>query len=704
MSVWGDKGTAHGWLSYALGDDASDQHSLLFARHGQVPAASLSDFRYIRNLGIGTWGAVILVSLAHTYEVYAMKVMEKDTLIKTEMVEQTVEEQVLQGAASASPLVVNLRYAFQTERKICIVMDFLPGGDLFRLLSRQPHNIFPEATAKFYAAETAVAILHLHRLGIIYRDMKLENVLLSADGHVRLTDFGLAKKIFSKRTSTIVGTPEYMAPEILLSKSYDTRVDWWAFGVCLFVMMVGKYPNTSSPIANQVPASLGLSISCLDIMQSLLTQKVKKRLAGRDVLKHPWFADYDFDAVERFEYEPPLGIELEPLPDPVELPSWPLLTESLLDSYFTPVTAATPSATPRPMFGGDGGGGSESVAKLADRLRESSSGANSTNFLSALPAHAQYPASGPGSARSQSTSFETPHRGWARSTPDLGKFVRQRTDSANSALPSMSRPPIASRGGHALERIPSESQTPPTGRNERPSSSHSHSHRHRHHSSSHGHHHRSGHHKHHSSRSHRHASRDRSASHERSRSRSRDRRSSRDRSRGDSASRKSDDADGTGSVVDHAEDSLTSLADRVSALESEKRALAATVATQAERIRQLQVTTSNHITEMSDLRDLVRDLEARLNDYAAQGHDEPLVEEPLPVTRTSRETTPRENEAPFRVSPHMSPRDRRLSSGAERSPRLVPEPALVVATEFGDADDETDFDDDYLFSYSSTDE
>ena len=639
MSVWGDKGTAHGWLSYALGDDQSDQHSLLFARHGQVPAASLSDFRYIRNLGLGTWGAVVLVSLAGTYEVYAMKVMEKETLIKTEMVEQSVEEQVLQGAASASPLVVNLRYAFQTEHKICIVMDYLPGGDLFRLLSRQPRNVFSEATAKFYAAETSLAILHLHRMGIIYRDMKLENVLLSADGHVRLTDFGLAKKIFSKRTSTIVGTPEYMAPEILLSKAYDTRVDWWAFGVCLFVMMVGKYPNTSSPIANQIPANLDLSISCIDIMQALLTEKPKKRLAGREVIKHAWFADYDFDVLEAFGYEPPLAIEMEPLPDPNDLGSWPILTEDLLDSYFTPVTAATPAATGSSLFADNGGATPgltiQSVTERMQHLQQSAGGKGSRisslavvtpgSEAGSIPSFANTGGSGGGS---RSKSLSNLNRAWARSTPDLSSFVSAASQVDTGSHDTLTPLPTAHEFGSAggtTGRHGSRHHSRHSSRSHGSSKKDSHG-------SSHGSHkrhnggHRSHHHHHHRGRRHSQTGLgddEADADSEKGHSRSRSRSHSRSRSRkGSSSPRQRDSGD-----HDNNEDAagkkggdhelILKLKKRVSALEGEKRALAATVATQGERIRLLQVTTSNYSTEINDLREAFKDLETRFSDFAS---------------------------------------------------------------------------------------
>jgi len=143
------------------------------------------------------------------------------------------------------PFLMKLHYAFQTAEKLILVMDFVNGGDLFHHLQMQPARKFDNERAKFYAAEICLGIEHLHELGIVYRDLKPENVLLDAEGHIRLTDFGLSKEGLFKtndKTRTFCGTPEYLAPEIVQGGEYNNAVDWWAFGAIIYEMLTGWVP------------------------------------------------------------------------------------------------------------------------------------------------------------------------------------------------------------------------------------------------------------------------------------------------------------------------------------------------------------------------------------------------------------------------------------------------------------------------------
>jgi serine/threonine protein kinase len=196
-------------------------------------------------VGQGGFGKVFLAkkrTAPDQGECYAMKVLKKQHVISSGLVNTTMaERQIL--TEIRHPFVVRLHYAFQDASKLYLVMDYLSGGSLAAHIRRR--RKFPEDWARFYGAEVAAAIAHLHSLNIIYRDAKLENVLLDNEGHVRITDFGLSKVGVSDLVGakTFCGTAAYIAPELLKGQSYGKAADWWSFGVLLFEMIAGKPPH-----------------------------------------------------------------------------------------------------------------------------------------------------------------------------------------------------------------------------------------------------------------------------------------------------------------------------------------------------------------------------------------------------------------------------------------------------------------------------
>ena len=157
------------------------------------------------------------------------------------------------------PFIVKLQYAFQTEGKLYLILDFLRGGDLFTRLSKEvilteylqnvhnvfierPQVMFTEEDVKFYLAELALALNHLHSVGIIYRDLKPENILLDSSGHIAVTDFGLCKEGVEEKAFSFCGTVEYMAPEVVNRRGHDFSADWWSFGVLMYEMLTGRLP------------------------------------------------------------------------------------------------------------------------------------------------------------------------------------------------------------------------------------------------------------------------------------------------------------------------------------------------------------------------------------------------------------------------------------------------------------------------------
>jgi serine/threonine protein kinase len=175
--------------------------------------------------------------------VFAMKVLKKSVVAAKGQTEHTRSERSIL-CEIRHPYIVRLRYAFQSEEKLYLVTDYFNGGSLFYHLRKS--RGFSEVRARFYAAELLLALDHLHHSGIIYRDLKLENILMDHHGHIALTDFGLSKEnvtdVFNSQLTTFCGTAEYIAPELLKGQKYGASVDWWSFGILLYEMMGFRTP------------------------------------------------------------------------------------------------------------------------------------------------------------------------------------------------------------------------------------------------------------------------------------------------------------------------------------------------------------------------------------------------------------------------------------------------------------------------------
>ena len=165
-------------------------------------------------------------------QIYAMKVLVKQQIAALGQIEHTKSERDILFIIK-HPFIVQLRFSFQNESKLYLVTDYYNGGSLYDHLRKS--KFFTEDRAKFYGAELLSALDHLHQKGIVYRDLKLENILMDHVGHIALTDFGLSKQDIDKSggATTFCGTPEYIAPELLNKQKYGKAVDWWSFGVVL---------------------------------------------------------------------------------------------------------------------------------------------------------------------------------------------------------------------------------------------------------------------------------------------------------------------------------------------------------------------------------------------------------------------------------------------------------------------------------------
>lgn len=215
------------------------------------------------------------------------------------------------------PFIIALRYAFQTKAKLYMVFDFVCGGELFQHLKKV--EFFPEERAKFYAAEILLALEFLHKKKVVYRDLKPENVLLDLDGHVKITDFGLAKEISAGKTSSFCGTDEYLAPEIILNEPYNESVDWWALAVLIYEMLTGWPPWQDAnrkalfeKILKQPPdlSHKNISADAADLLKKMLIKRVGERIKPDEVKKHKFFSTIDFAKLYMKAIKPPFKPEM----------------------------------------------------------------------------------------------------------------------------------------------------------------------------------------------------------------------------------------------------------------------------------------------------------------------------------------------------------------------------------------------------------
>ncbi|XP_067126460.1 RAC serine/threonine-protein kinase [Centruroides vittatus] len=278
---------------------------------------TLDNFEFLKVLGKGTFGKVILCREKATGQLYAIKVLKKEVIIaKDEVAHTLTENRVLRN--TKHPFLISLKYSFQTADRLCFVMEYVNGGELFFHLSRE--RIFSEERTKFYGGEILLALDYLHTQGIIYRDLKLENLLLDKDGHIKIADFGLCKEDISygATTKTFCGTPEYLAPEVLEDTDYGLAVDWWGLGVVMYEMMCGRLPfyNRDHDIlfelilVEEVKFPKSLTPDAKNLLSGLLIKDPKKRLGGgpddaKEIMIHSFFRGMNWQDLLEKKVTPP---------------------------------------------------------------------------------------------------------------------------------------------------------------------------------------------------------------------------------------------------------------------------------------------------------------------------------------------------------------------------------------------------------------
>jgi protein-serine/threonine kinase len=283
---------------------------------------TVDDFTSLKLIGKGSYGKVFLVQKKDDQKIYAMKILKKKAMIKRNQVNHIKTERKIMELID-HPFIVKLIYAFQTAQKLYMVMDYCPGGELFYHIQRVER--FNEEAVKFYGAQLVLALDHLHKNNIIYRDLKPENVLINKDGYIKLTDFGLSKENISDNVSakSFCGTPEYLAPEIIEGKGHGQAVDWWSLGSILYEMLTGLPPFYSKDReklfqtikTGEVKFYKFLSKEAVDLLTKLFIKDPEKRLGSgptglQDIESHPFFESINWESILEKKIKPPFTPKL----------------------------------------------------------------------------------------------------------------------------------------------------------------------------------------------------------------------------------------------------------------------------------------------------------------------------------------------------------------------------------------------------------
>eukprot|EP01112_Ceratiomyxa_fruticulosa_P018548 TRINITY_DN594_c0_g1_i1.p1 TRINITY_DN594_c0_g1~~TRINITY_DN594_c0_g1_i1.p1 ORF type:complete len:439 (+),score=108.18 TRINITY_DN594_c0_g1_i1:321-1637(+) len=309
----------------------------------------VADFELLNLVGKGSFGKVMQVRKKDTGEIFAMKVLSKKHIVDHNEVEHTkAERNILQKLNH--PFLVGLNYSFQTEDKLYFILDYVNGGELFFHLQREKR--FGEERVRFYGAEIVLALEHLHSAGIIYRDLKPENLLLTNEGHICMTDFGLCKEgLFSPedRTETFCGTPEYLAPEVLAGQGYGKAVDWWSFGSLLYEMLTGLPPFYSQDVQEMYRKIMSdklvfpdfVSAEARQLLEQLLERDPEKRLSDPNFIKRqPFFKTIDWEKLFRKLIKPPFLPDVKSAADTSQID--PVFTEETPTLSVTGESALNP--------------------------------------------------------------------------------------------------------------------------------------------------------------------------------------------------------------------------------------------------------------------------------------------------------------------------------------------------------------------------
>ncbi|EED95796.1 cAMP dependent protein kinase, partial [Thalassiosira pseudonana CCMP1335] len=296
---------------------------------------SIADFDIGVTLGTGSFGRVRFATHTGTNQHYAVKMLRKSDIIKYHQVEHIMSEKEILYDLSIDhhPFIVNLAASFQDDCCIYMVIECVIGGEFFSYLRNA--GKFNNQTSRFFAAHVVLIFEHLHAKDIIYRDLKPENLLLDTDGYLKITDFGFAKKVAFK-TFTLCGTPEYIAPEVLLNKGHGKGVDWWTLGILMYEMMVGEPPFLDEDpmriyqqiLTGKISFTRSYDKYAKSLTKKLLTADLTKRYgclkAGAlDIKTSKWFNEIDWEALFGRKLQTPIKPKLSSAIDTSNFEEYP---------------------------------------------------------------------------------------------------------------------------------------------------------------------------------------------------------------------------------------------------------------------------------------------------------------------------------------------------------------------------------------------
>uniref|UniRef100_A0A8C5R1F0 protein kinase C n=1 Tax=Leptobrachium leishanense TaxID=445787 RepID=A0A8C5R1F0_9ANUR len=317
----------------------------------------LEDFTFVSVLGRGHFGKVLLAEYKESGRLYAIKALKKrDIVSRDEFESLQCEKRIFEVVnSSGHPFLVNMLGCFQTQGHACFVMEYLPGGDLMMHIHS---NVFSQTATSFYSACVILGLQFLHEQKIIYRDLKLDNLLMDANGFVKIADFGLCKEGmgYGDRTNTFCGTPEFLAPEVLTETSYTYAVDWWGLGVLIYEMLVGECPFPGddeeevfdSIVNEEIRYPRFLASESINVIRKLLKKSPERRLGAgpndaEEIKPHPFYQEIDWDALYAKKMKPPFVPSLN---DPLDVRNFD-------DEFTGQKPILSPSDDPRPMTAGD---------------------------------------------------------------------------------------------------------------------------------------------------------------------------------------------------------------------------------------------------------------------------------------------------------------------------------------------------------------
>ena len=294
-----------------------NKEGTIFSKNKDIKKVSLNDFKLLKVLGRGTFGKVCLAQYKATKKYYAMKIMKKNIILEHNQVTHTLlEKNILQNLNYQ--FLVGMDFCFQIQERIYFAMNFIRGGELFSHLYKCKY--FPEEKAKFYSAIVGLALEYLHTHGIVYRDIKPDNILIDEDGYLKLADFGMSKMLKDQEKAfSLCGTPEYFAPEIITREGHNKSADWWSYGILLYEMLYGIPPFYSKNTEKmfelitkaklKFPQKIEVSDDAKDLIKKLLVKNQDLRLGCEggfeEIKKHSFFKGFDFKALEEKKLEAP---------------------------------------------------------------------------------------------------------------------------------------------------------------------------------------------------------------------------------------------------------------------------------------------------------------------------------------------------------------------------------------------------------------